>query len=65
MSGGSLDFCGKEKRKLCAAYIFFISKVLLALHMREDDIKIVNIITDLKTRGWQGANWIEEAQCGA
>jgi hypothetical protein len=33
--------------------------------MRKDNIKIVNIITDLKTRGWQGANRIEEAQYGA
>jgi len=33
--------------------------------MREDNIKIVNIITDIKTRGWQVANWIEEAQYGA
>jgi hypothetical protein len=65
MSRGSLDFCWKEKRKLCAAYIFFISKVSSALNMREDNIKIVNIITDLKTRGWQGANWVEKAQYGA
>ena len=65
MSRGSFDFCGKEKRKQCAVNIFFISKVFLALHMREDNIKIINIRTDLKTTEWQCANWIEEAQYGA
>jgi hypothetical protein len=65
MSRGSFDFCGKEKRKLCTVNIFLISKIFLALHMKEEDIKIINIRTDLKTTEWQGANWIEEAQYGA
>jgi hypothetical protein len=54
-----------KKRKLCAAYIFLISKVFLALHMRGDNIKIINIRTHLKTTEWQVAKWIEEAQYGA
>jgi len=29
--------------------------------MRENNIKIINMRTDLKTTEWQGANWIEEA----
>ena len=33
--------------------------------MREDNIKIIDIRTDLKTTEWQGAKWIEEAQYGA
>jgi len=65
MSRGSFDFCGKQNRKPCAANIFFISKVFLTLHMREDNIKIIDIRTDLKTTEWQGAKWIEEAQYGA
>jgi hypothetical protein len=32
--------------------------------MTEDNIKIIIIRTDLKTRGWQAANWIEEAKFG-
>ena len=41
MSRGSFDFCGKEKRKQCAVNIFFISKVFLALHMREEILKLL------------------------
>jgi len=65
ISRGSLYVCEKEKRKLCAACIFFISKVFVVLHMIVDNIKIIKIRIHLKTMGWQGANWIEEAQYGA
>jgi hypothetical protein len=48
-----------------SAFKGLIFKVFLALHMRGNNIKIINIRTHFKTTEWQGANWIEEAQYGA